>query len=83
MIPITFLVYPFYSIKSFHKVAEQYDKYTIQYKEIKHIDTKQERDTNVCGSPNPWVTSTKLSHYVIFIQNNKLQPQQFLLPKFL
>ena len=48
-------------------------------KKVRHVDTthrdmkikkheaQQERDTGVRGSPDPWATSTKLSHPVTFI----------------
>ena len=50
---------------------------------LKHLDTRNERDTNARGSPNPWVTSTKWSHLVTFVSLKRLQSTTSLLPYFL
>ena len=71
---IDFLDHPSYNNKSINKVAASQVYNTIQGNE--NIKTQNKRDANVRGSPNPWVTPTKLSCYVIFNINNRLQPQQ-------
>ena len=78
MITKTFLNYHLHYYSPF---AAWNHTYRNNRKKVKHVDpttpgdTKinkheaqtRERDTGVCGSPNPWAMSTKPSHPVTFI----------------